>query len=163
MDNTKSFCAFCAHCDVLRGQCLVDKTEVNIWDDSCGDYEESTRKGFTLVEMLVVVAIIGVLLAIAIPSFTRNLEMSRETADVGNLRAAYGDAFAKHYLEESTGDTETISGVKLSSSGALQYVDVNSLPFTLPASFSVSSGSYSATFDFSADTPSVALTAESSD
>ena len=36
------------------------------------------KKGFTLAELLIVVAIIGVLVAISIPIFTSQLEKSRE-------------------------------------------------------------------------------------
>ena len=37
-------------------------------------------KGFTLMEMLIVVAIIAILIAIAIPTFTAQLEKAREAA-----------------------------------------------------------------------------------
>ena len=47
------------------------------------------KKGFTLAELLIVVAIIGVLVAISIPIFTSQLEKARESVDVSNLRAAY--------------------------------------------------------------------------
>lgn len=50
------------------------------------------KKGFTLAELLIVVAIIAVLVAIAIPIFTTQLEKSRETTDIANLRAAYAAA-----------------------------------------------------------------------
>ena len=42
--------------------------------------------GFTLVEMLIVVAIIAVLIAIAIPVFMAQLEKSRDATTVANLR-----------------------------------------------------------------------------
>ena len=47
------------------------------------------RKGFTLAELLVVVAIIAVLVAIAIPILTSQLEKSREAADASNIRSQY--------------------------------------------------------------------------
>jgi prepilin-type N-terminal cleavage/methylation domain-containing protein len=46
-------------------------------------------KGFTLAELLIVVAIIAVLVAIAIPIFNNRLEASREATDVAMLRQAY--------------------------------------------------------------------------
>lgn len=45
--------------------------------------------GFTLLEMLIVVAIITVLVATAIPIFANQLEKSREAADLANVRSAY--------------------------------------------------------------------------
>lgn len=47
------------------------------------------RSGFTLMEMLIVIAIIAVLIAIAIPVFASQLEKSREATDLANVRAAY--------------------------------------------------------------------------
>ena len=47
------------------------------------------EKGFTLAELLIVVAIIGVLVAISIPIFTKQLERARDSVTVSNIRAAY--------------------------------------------------------------------------
>ena len=52
------------------------------------------ESGFTLMEMLIVVAIIAVLIAIAIPVFTTQLENSREATDAANLRSAYAEVTA---------------------------------------------------------------------
>ena len=54
----------------------------------------NNKKGFTLMEMLIVVAIIAVLIAIAIPTFTSQLEKSREATDAANIRAAYAECAA---------------------------------------------------------------------
>ncbi len=51
----------------------------------------NNKKGFTLMEMLIVVAIIAVLVAIAIPVFNGALTKSKEAADVANIRAAYAE------------------------------------------------------------------------
>ncbi len=51
----------------------------------------NNKKGFTLAELLVVVAIIAVLVAIAIPIFTSQLEKAREATDLANIRAMYAE------------------------------------------------------------------------
>ncbi len=48
---------------------------------------KKNQKGFTLVELMIVVAIIGILAAVAIPKFADMLEKSREGATKGNLSA----------------------------------------------------------------------------
>ena len=50
---------------------------------------KKNNKGFTLAELLIVVAIIAVLVAVAIPVFSTQLEKSREATDVANVRNAY--------------------------------------------------------------------------
>ena len=56
---------------------------------------KENKKGFTLAELLIVVAIIAVLVAISIPIFTTQLEKARESTDAANLRAAYATASVK--------------------------------------------------------------------
>ena len=47
------------------------------------------KKGFTLMEMLIVVAIIAVLIAIAIPTFSSQLNKANIATDQANVRSAY--------------------------------------------------------------------------
>ena len=55
---------------------------------------KENKKGFTLAELLIVVAIIAVLVAISIPIFTAQLEKSKEAVDEANLRSAYAECSA---------------------------------------------------------------------
>ncbi|MCR4629100.1 MAG: prepilin-type N-terminal cleavage/methylation domain-containing protein [Clostridium sp.] len=64
------------------------------------------RKGFTLAELLIVVAIIGVLVAIAIPIFTSQLEKSRDAVTASNVRAAYAEACVAKLTEEDNGKAD---------------------------------------------------------
>lgn len=57
-------------------------------------FKKLNKKGFTLAELLVVVAIIGVLVAISIPIFTSQLEKAREATDEANLRSFYAECSA---------------------------------------------------------------------
>ena len=50
------------------------------------------KKGFTLMEMLIVVAIIVILVAISVPTFTKQLNSAKAAADEANLRAAKASA-----------------------------------------------------------------------
>ena len=59
--------------------------------------------GFTLAELLIVVAIIAVLVAVSIPIFTRQLEKAREATDMANMRAAKA-AFITAYLNGNLDD-----------------------------------------------------------
>ena len=49
-------------------------------------FRPKSKTGFTLVEIMIVVLIIGILLAIAIPNFVSARESSRAKACVGNLK-----------------------------------------------------------------------------
>ena len=66
------------------------------------------RKGFTLAELLIVVAIIAVLVAIAIPIFTAQLEKSREATDASNIRAAYAELMSEVLLSDRTSASTSV-------------------------------------------------------
>ena len=70
--------------------------------------KKRNNKGFTLAELLIVVAIIAVLVAIAIPVFTNQLEKSRESTDMANVRSAYAEVMTK-YLENGSAASMTVT------------------------------------------------------
>ena len=63
------------------------------------------KKGFTLAELMVVVAIIGVLVAISIPIFTSQLHKAKVATDIANLRGFYTQLQAD-YIETEKEDTD---------------------------------------------------------
>lgn len=71
---------------------VADRRHVRLW--SKGTMKKK-RKGFTLAELLIVIAIIAVLVAIGIPIFTSQLEKSREAAAAANIRAQYAQVMAE--------------------------------------------------------------------
>ena len=73
-------------------------------------FKKLNKKGFTLAELLVVVAIIGVLVAISIPIFTGQLEKAREATDAANIRAAYA-AVSTDVLLDPQNATADANGV----------------------------------------------------
>ena len=56
--------------------------------------KKKINNGFTLAELLIVVAIIAVLVAISIPIFSAQLEKGKEAVDIANLRAAKAEAIS---------------------------------------------------------------------
>lgn len=58
--------------------------------------------GFTLAELLIVVAIIAVLVAISIPIFTTQLEKAREATDLSDVRSAYAEVMMAAITDDTT-------------------------------------------------------------
>ena len=63
------------------------------------------KKGFTLMEMLIVVAIIVILVAVSVPTFTSSLGEAKKATDAANLRAAKAVATSQYMLSEA-GETD---------------------------------------------------------
>ena len=57
------------------------------------------KRGFTLAELLVVVAIIAVMVAISIPIFTAQLDKARKATDDANIRAAKAAAVVEYMMD----------------------------------------------------------------
>ena len=61
--------------------------------------EKKNRKGFTLAELLIVVAIIAILVMISFPIFNGQLKKARLSVNMANARAAYAAAVASFYSD----------------------------------------------------------------
>ncbi len=75
--------------------------------------KKMNKKGFTLAELLIVVAIIAVLVAIAIPVFSAQLEKSRIATDKANVRSWYGEVVANYLSDDSYTVPSSYSGKAL--------------------------------------------------
>ena len=62
---------------------------------------KNKNRGFTIIELLIVVAIISILASIGIPVFSNSLEKSRESVDIANVRAAYAEVMTSANLGEA--------------------------------------------------------------
>jgi len=67
-----------------------------------------SRKGFTLVEIMIVVAIIGLLIAIALPNFVKARNTAREKLCFNNLRLV-GHAAEQYIIDNNLADTTVVT------------------------------------------------------
>ena len=103
------------------------------------------KKGFTLIELMIVVAIIGILAAIAIPKFANLIRKSSEGAskgNVGSIRSAlsiyYGDMEGQYPADMAS---LTVAGKYLSAVPVAKAPNYHSDVSTVVQSLAVTDGS----------------------
>ena len=100
--------------------------------------KKMNKKGFTLIEMLVVIAIIAVLVSIVIPTVSSATEKAKEAADAANIRAAIAEVTTNALangtaddvvvkMKQATADfvsedLDTIGGLTTEQFGAIEDV-----------------------------------------
>jgi type IV pilus assembly protein PilA len=80
--------------------------------------KQNSKKGFTLVEIMIVVVIIGLLAAMAIPAFQKVRENSQNKTIVNNLRQLYAAA-QQYFLEEGV---DSVSSTDLVGTDTDKYI-----------------------------------------
>jgi len=85
------------------------------WEERRGEkimFTKMNTKAFTLVEIMIVVAIIGLLAAIAIPNFVNARTRAQTNACIANLKQIEG-AMAQYALDNNLGATDTVTMANL--------------------------------------------------
>lgn len=77
------------------------------------------QRGFTLIELMIVVAIIGILAAIAIPNFTRFQAKSKQSEAKTNLKAVF--TAAKSYFAERDSYGSTFNDIGFAAENGRRY------------------------------------------
>ena len=103
------------------------------------------KKGFTLMEMLIVVAVIAILVAVAIPVYNAQLHKARVAADWANLRAYYAE-LQLDYLTSGAYNKEVPLTDADASAGQTQQRDASTIPFLNGDKVKLQAGVYWATW-----------------
>jgi type IV pilus assembly protein PilA len=97
------------------------------------------EEGFTLIELLVVIVIIGILLAIAVPSYLGFRDRAADSAAKANVRAAVPSAEA-YYADNGTYTGMNVAGLKLNYDSGLKSTGAHAV--TLSPDPVVAPGAY---------------------
>ena len=98
----------------MRGKLLLGVIVLN-------QSKKDIKKGFTVAELLTVVAIIAILSSIVIPNLRNNTEKAREAYDVYTMRQAASAAIDLFYAGINGKDSALAAGLSWSSDGGRAY------------------------------------------
>lgn len=103
--------------------------------------KRKNKKGFTLMEMLIVIGIIAILIAIAIPTFSSSQKKAKYTADLANVRSWYAEQISKKLSDDTyvlgTGEANLKAKLQFSSDATITLTPSSPVAATLPEDFAV--------------------------
>ena len=88
------------------------------------------NKGFTLVELVIVVAILAILVGVLAPQYTKYVEKSRKSADVSNLENLV-TAFKTAAADGTTNIAAGTYGIEVSTTGSKVGTATGNGPYTI--------------------------------
>ena len=97
------------------------------------------KQGFTLMEMLIVVAVIAILVAVAIPVYNAQMHKAKVSADWANLRAYYAEIQADYITR---GEYNSAVPVFYSDPGQTQQTEYATIPFLNGDNVKLQAGTY---------------------
>ena len=98
--------------------------------------KKRNRKGFTIVELSIVIAVIAILAVVMIPTFTNIISESREAADKQNAKTVYTNYINECIKAEENYLADTVIQVKNAKTGETKYVEIKNgaaAGYTTPA------------------------------
>ena len=123
------------------------------------------KKGFTLAELLVVVAIIAVLVAISIPVFGSAMSKAEHAKDLATVRANYAEAVVAYMTSDKYTGTTAGAKVTVAAADLKKNVDTSTNVYFdagadgAEGTITVIRGSHKGTFKTDSDVTVTGLTA----